>query len=162
MKIKHALTLSFTPAQSLPMKAWGMQLRLDYESLLTSPTHQLTLNEAKDNARTHTLTHEYRHTEWTQRFKLVPPKNIFINLGLSEIQNATLGLHIQGERTQMYTHSIWNKTCACVESLSVSDTHEMHVWVNSWGDVASGAFHILLISSSAEEWHSLTWPLALR
>lgn len=30
-----------------------------------------------------------------------------------------------------------------MESLSVSDTHEIHVWVNSWGDVARGGFHTL-------------------
>ncbi len=37
---------------------------------------------------------------------------------------------------------------ACMESLSVSDTHEIHVWVNSWGDMAWGGFHTLLLISS--------------
>lgn len=30
-----------------------------------------------------------------------------------------------------------------MESLSASDTHEIHVWVNSWVDLAWGSFHIL-------------------
>lgn len=78
MKIKHTLTHIRTSLKAAH-EAWRLQLCLDYESLLTLPTHEIILNEARNN--THTCTQ--RHTvNWESYDSNKPPppkkKNIYL------------------------------------------------------------------------------------
>lgn len=61
----HTHTHTHTSLEPAYKKTGGLQLCSDYESLLTSPTHQLILNEAKDNARTHAHTRAHSYTQWS-------------------------------------------------------------------------------------------------
>lgn len=103
---------------------WGLQLCIDYESLLTSPTHQLTLNEAKDKALT---CPQINTVKLESHDRLVSVKGYIAKLGLSVIQNSIL----EGERQlNANTQTVFKETATLI-CLSVSVTHEIHVWVSS-------------------------------